>query len=144
MVMAGVRHPRQPKVTNLQRNVIINFSVLNNCEWKNYVLNHALIVAATSSVELRWVLWRVLLLIVCGEGIARAAHGPQYTVDFEKAKLFSENLVQLSRWKKIGKNVERRGTLRSQLELSRMFDGFRSRCNTLAEWIYFRPLGSVV
>ena len=32
------------------------------------------------------------------------------------------------------------GTLRSQLALSRMLEGLRSRWRTLAEWMYLRPL----
>lgn len=34
--------------------------------------------------------------------------------------------------------------LRSQLELSRRLEGFRSRCSTLAECMYLRPLSKKV
>ena len=31
---------------------------------------------------------------------------------------------------------------KSQLALTNKFDGFRSRCNTFAEWMYLRPLST--
>ena len=47
---------------------------------------------------------------------------------------------RLKRWNWESSNNTR--TFRSQFELTRRFEGFRSRCRTFAECIYLRPVST--